>query len=156
LALALQPSAASVKTLNLQLQPETLGQMTIKLNLSDNGLAVQLEAANQQTAELLGKDKQALTQGLSNSGYSVASLEVTVAPQHASHFSSDASSQQGQGNPNTGQSGGQFSSHDGAPNGGRTHDPSAFAESRLGSQDNAANDGAAAVAGNTRRGDLFV
>jgi chemotaxis protein MotD len=154
---AAQPSATSVKTLNLQLQPETLGQVTIKLNLSDSGLAVQLEAANQQTAELIDKDKQAFTQGLSDSGYSVASLEVSVAPQHASHFSGDASSQQGQADPNTGRSGGQPSGHDGSPNGDRSsHAPSAFTEPPLGAQNLVSNDAVASVVGNTGRRDLFV
>ncbi|MGO9023436.1 MAG: flagellar hook-length control protein FliK [Beijerinckiaceae bacterium] len=157
LAQAAQPSATSVKTLNLQLQPDTLGQVTIKLNLSDSGLAVQLEAANRQTADLIDKDKQALAQGLNNSGYSVASLEVTVVPQHASHFSSDASSQQGQADPNAGQFGGQPSGHDGSPNGDRNrHAPSALTEAPLGSQNLFSNDAAAHVVGNTGRRDLFV
>ncbi|MGP0060184.1 MAG: flagellar hook-length control protein FliK [Beijerinckiaceae bacterium] len=157
LAHAAQPSATSVKTLNLQLQPETLGQVTIKLNLSDSGLAVQLEAANQQTAELIDKDKQAFTQGLSDSGYSVASLVVSVAPQHASHFSGDTSSQQGQADPNTGRSGGQPSGHDGSPNGDRSsHAPSAFTEPPLGAQNLVSNDAVASVVGNTGRRDLFV
>jgi hypothetical protein len=156
LALLAQPSAASIKTLDLQLQPETLGQVTIKLNLSESGLAVQVETANQQTAELIGKDKQALTQSLSASGYSVASLDVSVAPQNASHFSSDASSQQGQADPNSGQSGGQPSGNNGSPNGGRMHDPSALPGPTPGAQNLAATDGAASVAGNTGRSGLFV
>jgi flagellar hook-length control protein FliK len=156
LAQIAQPSATSIKTLDLQLQPETLGQVTIKLNLSDSGLAVQVETANQQTAELIGKDKQSLTQSLSNSGYSVATVDVSVAPQNASHFSSDASSQQGQADPNAGQSGGQPSGNDGSPNGGRMHDPSAFTGPAPGAQNLAATDGAASVAGNSGRRGLFV
>lgn len=150
-----QPSAGSIKELNLQLQPETLGQVTIKLNLSDNGLAVQLEAANQQTADLFDKDKHALTQGLSESGYSVASLDMSVAPQHGSL--SDSASQQGQAESSAGQPGGQFSGFDGQPHGGRNNDAqSAFTEPLSGAQNLVANDPDASANRSSIGGDLFV
>jgi len=156
LSAAAQPSAGAIKTLDLQLQPETLGQVTIRLSLSDSGLAVQLETARQRTAELIGNDKQSITRGLSQSGYSVSSLEVTVAPQHGSAFSSDASSQQGQADPNASQSGGQASGFGGAPNGDRSaQGSSAPAETMQGSQNPVARDDGSSARGN-RGGDLFV
>jgi Flagellar hook-length control protein FliK len=156
LSAAAQPSAAAIKTLDLQLQPETLGQVTIRLNLSDSGLAVQLETARQRTAELIDRDKQSIMRGLSQSGYSVTSLEVTVAPQHGASFSSDASSQQGQANPNAGQTGGQSSSFGGSSNGDRSgENASALAETMPGSQNQAVRDDLSPARGN-RGGDLFL
>jgi chemotaxis protein MotD len=128
LSQATQSSGGAIKTLNLELQPETLGQVTIKLSMSDNGLAVQLEAAHQQTADMLDKDRQVLTQNLTQAGYTIASVEVSGAS-HASHLSNDTSPQQGQADANAGQSGGQASGFGGSPNGERqAHDSAAFVE----------------------------
>ena len=153
-AVLAQPASGAIKTLNLQLQPDSLGPVTIKLNLSDGGLAVQLEAVHRQTADLIGKDKQAITQSLSDSGYTVASLDVRVAPQHGASLSGDGSAQQGQADPNAGQAGGQASGFGGAPNGDRsTHDAPVLAEPARGSQNPV---GADAGLRNAGGGDLFV
>jgi chemotaxis protein MotD len=126
---ATQVSAPSIKTLNLQLQPENLGQVTVKLNLSDNGLTVQLDAVHRQTAELINQDKQAFAQKLVQSGYTVSSVEVTSTPQHSSQFSSQSSPHQGQADAGGGQSGGEASGSGGSPNGERqNNDSAAFAE----------------------------
>jgi hypothetical protein len=151
-----QPSSGSIKTLNLQLQPEALGQITIKLNLSDNGLAVQVEAVRPQTADLIDKDKQSLMQSLSQSGYAVTNLEVSVTPQHGSHLSGDAPpQQQGQADTNGGQAQGQSTGFGQSSNGGRsTHESAAFSDPNSGSQNLAGDAGASR---NPRlSGDLFV
>jgi Flagellar hook-length control protein FliK len=156
LSQAAQSSGGAIKTLNLELQPETLGQVTIKLSMSDNGLAVQLEAAHQQTADLLDKDRQALTQKLTQAGYTIASVEVSGTP-HASHLSGDTPSQQGQADANAGRSGGQASSFGGSPNGERqAHDSAAFAETSRSASNIAANDGSAAQPRTGGSGELFI
>jgi flagellar hook-length control protein FliK len=75
-----QPSSSSLKTLDLQLDPEDLGAVTIRLNLSATGLTVEVQASQIGTADLLEKDKRALTDGLSNAGYAVSGVEIGFAP----------------------------------------------------------------------------
>jgi hypothetical protein len=75
-----QPPASPVKTLDLQLEPQTLGTVSIKLNLSAEGLSVEVQASQSTTVDLLQKDKQLLTQGLSGAGYTVSGIAVGLAP----------------------------------------------------------------------------
>jgi chemotaxis protein MotD len=91
-----QPSAPSIKTLDLQLEPPTLGTVSIKLNLSADGLAVEVQANQSTTVDLLQKDKQSLTQGLSGAGYTVSGVDISLAPaNHAAAGFADQGAQQG-------------------------------------------------------------
>lgn len=108
---AAQPSAPSIKTLDLQLEPPTLGTVSIKLNLSADGLAVEVQANQSTTVDLLQKDKQSLTQGLSGAGYTVSGVDISLAPaSHAAAGFADQGAQQG--------SSGQFQSNGAQGNGG--------------------------------------
>ncbi len=70
--------AGPVKILNLQLEPPSLGTVTINLSLSDGGLNVQLAASQASTMSIIDKDKDALSNQLRESGYSVAGVGVTI------------------------------------------------------------------------------
>lgn len=70
--------AGPVKILNLQLEPPSLGTVTINLSLSDGGLNVQLAASQVSTMTLIDKDKDTLSNQLRESGYSIAGVGVTI------------------------------------------------------------------------------
>lgn len=76
---AAQPALSAVKTLDLQLEPADLGTVNVKLNLSDGGLQVEVQASQSTTRDLLEKDKQEITDRLADTGYTVASVDISLA-----------------------------------------------------------------------------
>lgn len=93
-AASVEPAAGAavpqspVKTLDLQLEPESLGAVTIKLNLSSAGLEVDVQASQAMTANLLEKDKHALSEGLTDAGYVVSAVDISAVPQNAASAAS--------------------------------------------------------------------
>jgi flagellar hook-length control protein FliK len=77
---AARPSSSPVKTLDLQLEPQNLGSVSVKLNLSDAGLTVEVQASQAATADLLDKDKRTLTDGLHDAGYTISGVQISFAP----------------------------------------------------------------------------
>ncbi len=73
-----QASPSVVKTLNLQLKPESLGAVTITMRLSGARLDVQVEAANADAVRLIGADKDRLAERLRSSGYAMDNLVVKI------------------------------------------------------------------------------
>jgi flagellar hook-length control protein FliK len=84
LAATTRPSSSSLKTLDLQLDPQDLGAVSIRLNLSATGLTVEVQASQVATADLLEKDRRALTDGLNGAGYTVSGVEISFAPSNGS------------------------------------------------------------------------
>lgn len=82
-AAGLRPEAAPgpARVLHLQLQPQDLGVLTVRLTLRDNALEVRVEAAEQRTARMLEADRERLTDILRQAGYSIDTLTVQPAPQ---------------------------------------------------------------------------
>jgi flagellar hook-length control protein FliK len=80
LAATARPSSSSLKTLDLQLDPQDLGAVSIRLNLSATGLTVEVQASQAATADLLEKDRRTLTDGLNGAGYAVSGVEISFAP----------------------------------------------------------------------------
>lgn len=78
-----QALASPVKILNLQLEPESLGSVTIRLRLSGTGLDLQVEAARPETMRLLSADKDLLANKLRSSGYSMDTLVIKVVEQQS-------------------------------------------------------------------------
>jgi hypothetical protein len=76
-----QPAQVSVKTLNLTMEPADLGSVSVKLNLSSEGLAVAVQASQPTTADLIERDKKSLSDSLTTAGYNVAGVDVSLAPQ---------------------------------------------------------------------------
>ncbi len=114
---AAQSAAGPVKVLNLQLEPQSMGTVTITLNLSAGGLDVQMAASQSSTVSLIEKDKDALSNRLRNSGYSVAGVAVTFGAHHGSNVANNGSATQGQAGQAPSQGGGQAMSHGGSSNG---------------------------------------
>jgi chemotaxis protein MotD len=64
-----------VRMLTIQLQPEDLGRVEVRLRLQGNALSMQLRASN-ETVRLLEQDRQALTELLRTSGYETETLAI--------------------------------------------------------------------------------
>lgn len=112
-----QSALGPVKTLNLQLEPESLGTVTITLNLSAGGLDVQMAASQSSTMSLIEKDKDALSDQLRQSGYSVAGIAVTLGGHDGSNVANNGSATQDQGGQALSQGGREAMSYGGSSNG---------------------------------------
>ncbi|MGA3303691.1 MAG: flagellar hook-length control protein FliK [Methylovirgula sp.] len=106
-------SPGPVKVLNLQLEPPSLGSVTISLNLSSGGLSVQMAASQASTVSLIERDKNSLSDQLRDSGYSIAGVAVTLGPHQGAALANDGSATQGQAGQNFSQNSGQAMSSDG-------------------------------------------
>jgi chemotaxis protein MotD len=71
-----ETAPAPVRILHIQLQPQDLGTLTVKLSLKGGGLDVKLEAADPHTVRILEADRDRLTDMLRSAGYSVDALAV--------------------------------------------------------------------------------
>ncbi|NJO34896.1 MAG: flagellar hook-length control protein FliK [Rhodospirillales bacterium] len=89
-----------VKVLHIQLQPENLGVVTIRLAVKDNALRLDLEVGRGETASLIQRDRDALSALLRSAGYLIDGVEVRVADQ------SGLGAQSANGQTNTSMQGG--------------------------------------------------
>jgi flagellar hook-length control protein FliK len=128
LAATARPSSSSLKTLDLQLDPQDLGAVSIRLNLSATGLTVEVQASQVATADLLEKDRRALTDGLNGAGYAVSGVEISFAP---SSGTATGFTDQGLGQNSSGQSLGSDSQGNG---GSQTQDGASDSFSRQNSK----------------------
>ena len=106
-------AAGPVKVLNLQLEPPSLGSVTISLNLSSGGLSVQMAASQASTVSLIERDKNSLSDQLRDLGYSIAGVAVTLGAHQGAAIANDGSAAQGQAGQNLSQNNGQAMSSDG-------------------------------------------
>lgn len=132
-SLALSDAAASpqagpsnlVKTLDLQLEPASLGRVTLRLRLVGTQLDVQVEVGNSRALQVIADDKDLLVGKLRDQGYSVNALVVRASDPQAALGASGFSASQGggdqpasqtssQGNP---QATAQGATHNGGENG---------------------------------------
>lgn len=102
--------AGPVKTLTLQLDPASLGSVTVKMKLTGAAIEVQIAASRPETAQLLEHDRGALSRLLQASGYETDVATVQVQSVAASSSSSDAgqSASNFQGQSGQSSSQGQF------------------------------------------------
>ncbi len=112
-----QSALGPVKTLNLQLEPPNLGTVTITLNLSAGGLDVQMAASQSSTMSLIEKDKDALSNQLRQSGYSVAGIAVTLGGHDGGNVANNGSATQDQAGQALSQGGSEAMSYGGSSNG---------------------------------------
>jgi flagellar hook-length control protein FliK len=121
---AAQPSSSAVKTLDLQLEPPDLGTVNVKLNLSDGGLEVEVQTSQSTTRDLLTKDKQELMDRLTDTGYTVTGVDISLAA--SSSTASSSADQSAAGQTSSGQtSGGSAQGYSGsqAQDGGANNSP---------------------------------
>lgn len=91
---------AAAKVLHLQLQPEGLGTVTIRMSVKDQALRLDLEVGRGETAHMIQRDRDALSALLRSAGYMIDGVEVRVAD------AGGASAQGGNGQTNTPMHGG--------------------------------------------------
>lgn len=86
---------AAAKVLHLQLQPEGLGTVTIRMSVRDQALRLDLEVGRGETAHLIQRDRDTLSALLRSAGYMIDGVEVRFAD------AGGASAQGGNGQANT-------------------------------------------------------
>ena len=144
-----QSFASPVKVIHIQLQPEGLGAVSIRLSVKDQSLQVSLEADRGETAGLIQRERDTLSTLLRSAGYLIDGVDVrTAGPGGAT-----APPMDGQGGLQM-QGGGQSrgSLGDGRPQGTGSHDDrtgSGFGNRRNGEEEQARNSGG-------RGGGLYV
>jgi chemotaxis protein MotD len=113
--------AAPLKVLHIQLQPADLGTVTVRMSLREKTLQLDLEVSRGEGAQLLQRDKDALSSLLRSAGYLVEGMDVRIAdPGTAASQTSTGGAQAGPQMQWGGQPG---SSHtDGRSAGGRPGD----------------------------------
>jgi hypothetical protein len=72
-------SASRVQILHLQLEPENLGKVTVKMRLTGPKLELQVEAERPETGRLIGNDKDLLSSKLQSAGYAIDTLVIRTA-----------------------------------------------------------------------------
>ncbi len=132
---AAQPSLSAVKTLDLQIEPPDLGTVNVKISLSDGGLQVEVQASQSTTRDLLEKDKQELTDRLADTGYTVASVDISLA---ASSGATNSFADQGAAGQNssgqTSEGGSQGYSGSQAQDGGANNSPQRQSQRQSGNE----------------------
>ncbi len=76
-------SASLVQILHLQLEPENLGKVNVKMRLAGPNLQLQVEAERPETARLIGNDTETLSGKLRSAGYEVDTLAIRTADSQA-------------------------------------------------------------------------
>ena len=84
------PFSTQVRVLNLQLEPENLGRVIVKLRLSGPRLTLQVDAERPDTLRLIGDDEKLLSERLKSAGYAIESLAIRTVDSHASNFGQEA------------------------------------------------------------------
>lgn len=91
---------AAAKVLHLQLQPEGLGTVTIRMSVKDQALRLDLEVGRGEAGHLIQRDRDVLSALLRSAGYMIDGVEVRVVD------ASGAGAQSGNGQANTPMHGG--------------------------------------------------
>ena len=154
------PGSGPVKTLNLELEPASLGTVTVTLHLSAEGLDVHLAANQSSTMNLINKDKDNLSDQLRQSGYALAGVAVTLSSPDGSGATNNGSGTQDPSGQSASQGGGQAMSYGGSSDGNGTSQNNARNGSghapQQGSLGVAANGEAAIPSRRPSGGDLYL
>lgn len=78
-AAAPDPLVSNVKTLNVQLEPESLGTVTLRLRLSGNQLSVRVDVAEPATLEMIQRERDRLQKSMTSESVSIDRLEIRAA-----------------------------------------------------------------------------
>lgn len=76
--LRMTAGGAALKTLTIQLQPETLGQLDVSMRLVDGQLTLEIAATEAATAKVLAQDREGLRKLLQHAGFSVDDASITI------------------------------------------------------------------------------
>lgn len=78
-------AAAKVQILQVQLEPESLGKVTVRMRLSGPRLDLRVEAERSETMHLIGKEKDVLTGKLEAAGYILEGVVIQPVEPKAQH-----------------------------------------------------------------------
>ena len=70
------PAISHVKTLNVQLEPESLGLVTLRMRLSGNQLSVRVDVAEPATLDMIQRERDRLQRSLTSGSVSIDQLEI--------------------------------------------------------------------------------
>lgn len=102
-ASAAQPLHAPVRVLNIDLHPQDLGSVTVRMSLVGDTLEVQIAAERGETAQMLRQDSDQITDMLRSAGLQVDGLVVrTVAAEGSASNSASGQSSGQQQSPSNG------------------------------------------------------
>jgi Flagellar hook-length control protein FliK len=80
-ALAAKPASSPVvKVLRIELQPDDLGTVSVRMSLKQDGLDIRVETSRYDTARLLQRDQDSLAKVLTSAGYRIDGVSVVAAP----------------------------------------------------------------------------
>lgn len=74
-----RPAPGKLKVLHIQLQPESLGTVTVRMEIKVDVLELRIDAVRAETADLIQRDREVLSSLIRSAGYSAddASIRVT-------------------------------------------------------------------------------
>ena len=76
--LRMTAGGAALKTLTIQLQPETLGQLDVSMRLVDGQLTLEIAATEADTAKVLAQDREGLRKLLQHAGFAMDDASITI------------------------------------------------------------------------------
>lgn len=73
-----KPGMSKLKVMHIQLQPESLGSLTVRMSLRDDMLELHIDAARAETADLIQRDREVLSSLLRAVGYTADDAQIRV------------------------------------------------------------------------------
>jgi chemotaxis protein MotD len=73
-----KPGLSKLKVLHIQLQPESLGSLTVRMSLRADVLELHIDAARAETAEFIQRDREVLSSLLRAVGYTADDAQIRV------------------------------------------------------------------------------
>jgi chemotaxis protein MotD len=104
---------SKLKVLHIQLQPENLGTVTVRLELKSDAIDLRIEAARAETADLIQRDRETLSSLIRSAGYNTDEATIRIARSDATTaVTAAAAPDSSSGGPGDGsQASGNRSSH---------------------------------------------
>lgn len=94
--------AGNVKEVNLQLQPESLGNVTLKFTRDSAGVSVKIGVRDEEVREMLLGDLQSLSKTLNGKGLSAAVVEIVTESRLGGSYKDGRGHKNGRGGGNNG------------------------------------------------------
>jgi chemotaxis protein MotD len=83
------PQTQPVKTISVQLEPESLGSVTLRMRLSGNQLSVRVDVAEPATLDMIQRERDRLQKSMSGDNVTIERLDIRAAREPAPVLSGD-------------------------------------------------------------------